>query len=240
MLTKLQKAYHQIINLYQELRYGKKIRFLHIGKTGGSFIRDTIKQIDTHHKVRFLEHKDSQLKDNNNKYIFFVRDPISRFISGFWSRYRKGKPKYNIEWTEDEEKAFKTFKTPNELAEALYSIKPNIRKEANDAMNAISHLRMDLSFYLKDIENINNCINNIFYVGQLENINNDLNNLILKLGYSTKTLKEEGDDSISQHKTPAKYLERSEISIIGKKNIQRFYKNDYKIINFLQSKNIIQ
>ena len=107
-------------------------------------------------------------------------------------------------------------------------------------MNAISHLRMDLSFYLKDIENINNCINNIFYVGQLENINNDLNNLIKKLGYSTKRLKEKGDDNISQHKTPAKYIERSEISIIGKENIQRFYKNDYKIINFLQSKNIIQ
>lgn len=126
------------------LSYG----ILHNRKTGGTALRDVIKQ-----HVRI--HPDASLQSFghsmtfprfNKKYpqakvIFFIREPLSRFVSGFYSRLRQGQPRYNTPWTKQEAKAFSYFKTPNALAEALSSEQFAIRRRAMHAMRAIGHVR---------------------------------------------------------------------------------------------------
>ena len=58
---------------------------------------------------------------------FFVRHPVSRFVSGFNSRMRKGRPRRNVEWSEGERWSFERFRTPDELARALASADPGAR-----------------------------------------------------------------------------------------------------------------
>ncbi len=228
-----------ILNIFKEIIYGKKIKFLHIGKTGGSFIRDNLKLIDIDNKVKFLTHKESILENDGYQYIFFIRNPIDRFISAFWSRYRKGNPRYNFEWTIEEKITFEYFKTPNQLAEAIFSDDKYIKEKANKAIESIPHLRMNLSFHLKDKDNIKDCIGKILYIGRLETINNDLNNIIKILGYSKEDLKEIKNDNITTHKTPSEYSKLSNISKLGKMNLTKYFKNDYEIIKFINN-NIIK
>jgi len=101
----------------------EKYDFLHIGKTGGNFFRNIVRKIDKKDKKIIIRgHNNSILNDEiKNRVIFFVRNPTTRFISGFISRLRKGRPVNNSKWSKNEEIAFNNFKTPNELAEALSS-----------------------------------------------------------------------------------------------------------------------
>ena len=49
------------------------------------------------------------------KAVFALRDPLTRFISGFYSGLRKGAPRYDIGWSKGEKRAFSWFSTPQEL-----------------------------------------------------------------------------------------------------------------------------
>ena len=56
------------------------------------------------------------------RFFFFVRDPVGRFVSGFYSRQRKGRPRYSGQWSEREREAYRRFGTPDQLASALSSV----------------------------------------------------------------------------------------------------------------------
>jgi hypothetical protein len=57
-----------------------------------------------------------RLKDvpEGDHVIFFLRDPLSRFVSGFYEGQRRGYPRYLRSWTPDEKVAFDRFRTPNQ------------------------------------------------------------------------------------------------------------------------------
>jgi hypothetical protein len=98
--------------------------FIHIRKTGGTAIKEALKNaagldqstIKLHkHKIRL-----SDIAAGDKVFLFFfLRDPVSRFVSGFNSRLRQGQPRYNSAWNEAEKRAFGFFPTANSLAEAL-------------------------------------------------------------------------------------------------------------------------
>lgn len=122
---------------------GEELSFLHIGKNAGTQIVHLANQINEKQSViRIVKYKHSQhLKDlpEGRPYFFSVRNPISRFRSAFYSRYRKGQPRLYNEWTPAEEKAFGRFEHANELAEALFS-KGEAGVQAFWAMNSIGHV----------------------------------------------------------------------------------------------------
>ena len=72
--------------------------------------------------------------ENGDKAVIPLRDPISRFVSGFYSRLRKGEPRYYREWREEERTAFEWFSTPRELADALAQPAGEARRRAEFAM----------------------------------------------------------------------------------------------------------
>ena len=73
--------------------------------------------------------------------FFFVRDPVARFVSGFYSRKRKGRPRHHVEWSAGERRAFEAFATPQSLAAALGSADERERRRARRAMRKIRHLK---------------------------------------------------------------------------------------------------
>src|SRR5205823_2768329 len=98
------------------------VNLLHVGKTGGTAVKHALRTA-LHaggYCIRLCRHG-VRLRDvpPGEKVVFFVRDPASRFVSGFYSRLRQGRPRYTSPWSRAEKAAFGRFGTPNDLAAAL-------------------------------------------------------------------------------------------------------------------------
>ena len=86
------------------------VHFLHVGKIGGTAIKHAIggaQAPDSGERARLayvvhLHRHAVGLRDVpvGEKFFFFVRDPVSRFVSGFHSRQRRGAPRYSGRWSE--------------------------------------------------------------------------------------------------------------------------------------------
>src|SRR4051812_28297644 len=108
---------------------GARLHFLHVGKTGGTAIKRALRsgQVRATPYGRLLLHRHRfTLRDvPEDDFVFFcVRDPIARFVSGFYSRRDQGRPRYHFEWSPAEATAFATFATPEQLAGALAADDP--------------------------------------------------------------------------------------------------------------------
>ncbi len=96
------------------------LHIIHISKTGGTALRAALAPYARTHALLLHGHE-TRLSDipPGEKVAFGVRDPVSRFVSGFNSRLRRGRPRYDIAWTAAQAEGFARFPTPGSLAEAL-------------------------------------------------------------------------------------------------------------------------
>ena len=101
-----------------------RAHFLHLGKTGGTAIKAALEphvsegayQLELHGHVIRLKNI-----PRREPFFFAVRDPVDRYLSGFYSRQRQGAPRYHEPWSPPEKEAFERFETANDLAEAIYA-----------------------------------------------------------------------------------------------------------------------
>ena len=165
------------------------VRFVHIGKTGGSPIKAALKKNGlAYHdeekahrapktpfgpiwipKAHGLRVPDLPAGDCT---FFCVRDPVARFVSGFYSRLRKGQPRYFVEWRPVERETFEAFPTPNRLAAALVSDDDEERERGHKAMNTIRHLRHQ-ERWAGTPEELRERGDQILYIGRQETLNAD-------------------------------------------------------------------
>jgi Sulfotransferase family len=133
------------------------LHFIHVGKTGGTALKraliksgvayrenwDPERAAETPYGRVVLHRHRFKLQDvpAGDGVFFCVRDPISRYLSGFYSRLNRGEPRYHYEWTTAEQRAFQKFRDPQALAVALVSADEHERAQAGEAMRAIRHLR---------------------------------------------------------------------------------------------------
>ena len=120
------------------------IHMLHIGKTGGTAVKAALqKHPVTRRYVIFPHPHRVRLRDipEGEQVVFFLRDPITRFVSGFYSRQRQGRPRIFSPWSAAEAEAFGIFHSPNELALALSSASRENKAAAERAMRGIQHIR---------------------------------------------------------------------------------------------------
>ena len=122
---------------------------LHIGKTGGTFLKSVLKHNSTKlpKSLKVLSHFDTVFSTRKElgpkrQLAFIFREPTARFRSGFMSRLRQGRPVYESLWTNEEAIAFNWFATPNSLAEALGSEDDRLRSAALFAMQHIRHIKL--------------------------------------------------------------------------------------------------
>jgi len=210
-----------------------KIHLLHIGKTGGTAIKYALKntRLYTQNQLNLHNHK-TKLEDipPGDQIILFLRDPISRFISGFYSRKRKGKPRYNSDWNSLEIELFSNFSTPNEMVNSLKDKQSINHDLAKQALIKIKHLR-SIAYWLSEVDYIKHRKNDFSFIGFQENLEEDFKKLKIILNLPTHlTLP---CDPVQSHKSPDgldKYLSADNFQYL-----QKVYEQDYRIINYCKT-----
>jgi len=212
-----------------------KYGLLHIGKTGGTAANAVLRannQLGVGEFVNCYKHKVG-LGDVHNdnmceRLMFFIREPVARYISAFNSRLRMGYPRHHGEWGPREVIAFSHFKTPNQLAEALSSPERAMREHAVSAMIGIRHLRRAYEHYLGSVELLEKEKDRIYFIAQTETFGTDFDLMRKLIGVSPDL--ELPTDDYGAHRTPDGF--EKTVSEIGRRNVQRYYKTDYQIYNW--------
>ena len=205
---------------------------LHNRKTAGTALKEVIaqqKQRTPLMKVHCFEHVTTfptfVKAYPTAKAIFFIRDPLSRFVSGFYSRLREGRPRYHHPWNSAERRAFKRFTHPNQLAEALSSLNPIKRYCAIAAMKSIGHVKHRYTDFFGSLDFLKKEVNRIAFIGHQPDFDADLIRLRSLLSID-EDIFPPSDDTHS-HRNPNEIDKQlSEIAIV---NLKKWYQCDFNI-----------
>jgi len=205
------------------------VHFLHIGKTGGTAVKHALRDSLALTRCTLLLHGHNvKLMDvpEGEKAAFFLRDPVSRFCSGFYSRKRRGRPRFDLPWSPGEEVAFGRFPTPDALGTALSSKDAGVRQSARDAMRSIGHLKRSYWEWFGDAEYFQSRQSDLFFIGFQETLNDDFRSLLGKIGLPDDL--QLPTDDIETHRTPADCDRR--LSDEAVKNLTEWYAVDYQLL----------
>jgi hypothetical protein len=201
----------------------------HIGKTGGTALNETL-----------LEHRDAcryqllfgghtlTLRDvpAGERFMFVIRDPLTRFVSAFNGRLREDRPRYHYPWREEERVAFAIFKTPDQLATALSSANAEERRRAEEAMRGIGHVNTPYSYWFEDEESFRSRVSDLFFIGFTERLNDDFELLKRKLDMPRDVRLPQ--DETAAHRTPAGFS--NQLGDVGRANLERWYAPDIAFV----------
>lgn len=204
-----------------------EIHFLHIGKNAGTQIKRLSDAINRQAPDRpIIPHThDFCLKHLplGARYFFSIRDPISRFKSGFYSQKHHGRPAFNVPWTGDEEITFREFAEANDLAESLFA-EGDLGVKAWAAINSIRHTAQHQSdwFYLRG--QFLTLTPPIWIIRQ-ERFDEDFGIFLRRAGYdiSLENLVTPRDPATSNK---GNYSDIPPISEKGRENLRRWYAQD--------------
>ncbi|MCB0208991.1 MAG: sulfotransferase family 2 domain-containing protein [Anaerolineae bacterium] len=231
----------------------QSVHFLHIGKTGGTAVVYALNQynycvisprrarlnlpnlyklnppVEDSHLTIYVHPHNESLRDvpPGEKVFFFLRDPISRFVSGFYSRQSQGQPTYNSPWRPDEKIAFEHFSSANQLAVALSSTNKNEKAMAEKAMSAIYHIKSSYWEWFESEEYLKSRLADIFFVGFQENLAQDFEILKSKLHLPDCVYLPTDAVLAFKNRSPLdKTLEQTAIA-----NLKLWYQDDYRFID---------
>jgi hypothetical protein len=213
---------------------------LHVGKCGGSSVKAGLEAYLDPRRASIANHAQSRQEmaacaDNpGRRFSYFVRDPVTRYVSGWIEAYRLGWPDYFRLLRFGELLAFMRFHSPNDLACALSSNDLNRQQAAQRAMHAIEHVQWGQADYWDGLENFGRCIGSQFFVGRTENFGEDYRRLVNELDSSGALL----DSSMSrvppeEHVMPDKYLGWKYLGDCAINNLRSWYHDDFVLISNL-------
>lgn len=208
----------------------RTVHFLHIGKTGGTAIKHALIGASPGRRYCLQLHKHRVRLRNvpeGEKVIFFVRDPIGKFVSGFYSRMRQGRPRYSNPWSLQEEIAFARFQTPNELATSLSADGEERRLAAREAMKGIGHVRASYWDWFENEDYFLSRRPDFFFIGFQESATRDFEELKRKLNLPAPL--QLPTDEVSAHRTPSALDKRLDATAI--ENLRSWYKRDYAFLD---------
>ena len=230
MLSRLR---HRCTRFLFKLQGRQPIHFLHIGKTGGTAVKHALRQAEDHRYGMFLHPHGVRLRDvpEGERVIFFVRDPISRFVSAFHSRKRQGQPRYFSPWSPGERVAFQRFGTPNELAAALSSPDLDVREGAVQAMNSIEHVRDSYWNWFENEDYLRSRMPDILFIGFQEHLDRDFGALRSKLGLSPAV--NLPLDDVAAHRNPRGLDTHLDDAAV--ENLRDWFKTDYQFVELCRT-----
>jgi hypothetical protein len=204
----------------------RRVHFLHIGKTGGTAIKRALKGVSTPRYEIQLHPHSFRLRNApvGDGVFFFLRDPIARFVSGFYSRWRQGMPRAHFPWTRAERVAFSRFSTPNSLAIGLGSEDAGERAAALDAMKGIRHVKAHYWDWFGDESYFVSRAADVLFVGRQETLDEDFERLKAALDLPAGIALPE--DDVESHRNPEgldTFLEDAAVD-----NLKRWYREDYR------------
>jgi hypothetical protein len=206
-----------------------RVHFLRPGKTGGTALTETLLQHrDVLSYALVLCGHEVTLADVpvGDYAMFFLRDPLSRFVSAFNGRLREDRPRYHYPWTDGERRAFARFETPDQLASALSSADETERSAAVDAMQSIGHINTSYSYWFGDEDSFRRRLPDVFLIGFQERLDADFDLLKRKLGLPADA--QLPSDDAKAHRTPASF--RRDLSERARANLERWYASDIEFV----------
>ena len=232
----------RIQSVQGRMKRQRVIHLLHIGKTGGSAVKEAIRgdirgvqsvYQDVAPGTRIVAHGhqiDLSMCPPGDDVVFILRDPVSRYVSGFLSRLRQGAPRHDSPWSKAEEQAFTRFPTPNDLAEGLSADDAEVRAAADRAMRDIHHVRKTFADWLVSVELVRKRSDDILLVGWQETLDQDFERLreLISLPASCRLPTDPQTANRAPDDTPR------ELSETGTANIRVWYAEDYDIIAALE------
>lgn len=99
-----------------------------------------------------------------------LRDPLSRLVSGFYSRLRAGRPTYNSAWSMEEAAAFSIFRSHKDLLNAMISDDEFTISALQYAMENIRHLRWNYSFYFTNPDIVRKNADRFALIGDISSV----------------------------------------------------------------------
>lgn len=227
----LRKYFDRGFDFYYRMRGKTIVHFIHISKTGGTAIKHALQDfvIGDKYIIRLHRHNYS-LKDvpRHEKAIFFLRNPVDRYVSGFNCRQREGQPRFHFPHSPEEATAYKVFSTTRDLAESLSSDDDTLKKQASEAMTGIRHLRRLVRQSLGNKAYIESRLGDILYIGFQESLSKDFERLktILELPSNLSLPR----DPVNAHKR----LESDDVEMSdeARRNVEDWYADDVEIYGY--------
>jgi sulfotransferase famil protein len=176
------------------------------------------------HRFRFAD------VGSDDMAVITLRDPATRFASGFLSRLRKGAPRYYNEWTENESQSFEWFSSPGALADALAEPSGELRERAEFALRSIRHVRDLMIHWTGDAGYVRERAENVLYVARQETLDADWELLKELLGLPRDQMLPR--DPVVAHRS-ADVLDR-EISPKGVRALREWYAADYELLELAE------
>jgi hypothetical protein len=182
------------------------VHFIRIGKTGSTALFSSLRPVtremgSVHGKVRPHPHK-FRLEDVpvGHKTFFTLRDPVSRFMSAFASRWRQGQPRYDRPWNKRERVAFERFQRPQQLAEALVGDDADDRAAARFALRSITHVNRQYTYWLRNPRYLQRRLDDIVFILRQEHLDDEFPHLVRVLGLPETTALT--SDPVAAHRSP--------------------------------------
>jgi Sulfotransferase family len=210
------------------------VHFLHIGKTAGTAVKESVGANSLTKKYKIYVHGHRfKLKDvpKGDKVVFFLRDPISRCVSGFYGRKRQDRPKYNSPWRPNEEISFNRFSTAEDLALALSSEDQELREAASYAMKNIGHVKSSYWDWFDNEEYFLSRLSDVLFIGFQETLEHDFATL-RNILYLPETVQLPKDD-VKAHRSPEGV--KPQLSEVARQNLREWYAEDYKFFELCKS-----
>ena len=222
ILNKLTSVTHRMLGK-------RKVHFLHIGKTGGSAVKDALRDFPERGRYEIILHNHhTRMGDipRGDGVVFFLREPVSRFVSGFYSRQRQGQPRIFIPWSDEEKLAFERFSAPNDLAVAISSSDVAERNSAQEAMRSIGHVKTSYWDWFQNEAYLRSRLADLFFIGFQERLDEDFEIVKSKLGLP-EDLKLPHDE-VRAHRNPTGLDKKLSDEAI--RNLNEWYKRDLEFI----------
>ena len=239
----------------------QKIAYLHIGKCAGTTLYQYFKD-KTEIDITYLHMKRIELSESQNyEFIFFIRHPISRFVSAFNhtkriveldtsnldinhlnhensyspKRIKRKMMKGGIAFSKKYDQLVRHFQSAEELAKSLFCDDAKQRRKAQKLMSLPNeHLFKSIGWYLHNGELVNKFPQNIKFIGCVETISKDL-----QTASSLFNLNVNPDQIIK--KRAGLGGERIQLSKTAIQNLQHWYRDtDYRAINLLYKHGLIE
>ena len=207
----------------------RQLHFLHIGKTGGTAIRHALRPFSDGPAARITLHQHHTTLAEippGDRVMFTLRDPAARFVSGFNSRLRQGRPRFDIPWRPEEAEAFRAFPTANDLANALSSRDIGQKTQAMAAMRSIRHVQRRYGYWLKDLGYLRTRWACIDWIGRTETLTRDF--AVLKTMLCLPPDCELPSELVLAHKRDD--TDHVHLDETGQRNIRAWYAADYLLL----------
>ncbi|HVN02580.1 MAG TPA: hypothetical protein VMT68_20435 [Caulobacteraceae bacterium] len=208
---------------------GKPVaHFIHVGKTGGTAIKQALRSCPDAGAYTLFVHGHAQTLRGvpaGEKVVFFLRDPVSKFVSGFDYRLRGSLPHFDIPWRPHEAEAFARFTSAAALAKALSSEDPDERARAGQAMRSIHHVRDSVvARWFESEAYFRSRLDDVLFIGFQEDLAADFERLKRVLGLPP-ALTLPGPDTVAYQKSPTP---PEPLDTVARANLVAWYADDVR------------